>query len=71
MGFIGRDRSATSRGRHENRRLYFSLAIVIFIFFKRLAKGFYKDQSYIAEADPPLTFSEVEKAFSQSKPPQE
>ena len=50
---------------------FFLWAIVIFIFFKRLAKGFYKDQSYIPEADPPLTFSEVEKAFSQSKPPQE
>ena len=49
----------------------FLWAIVIFIFFKRLAKGFYKDQSYIPEADPPLTFSEVEKAFSQSKPPLE
>ncbi len=45
--------------------------IVIFIFFKRLAKGFYKDQSYLPEEEDALTFSEVEKAFSQSKPPQE
>jgi hypothetical protein len=44
---------------------------VIFIFFKRLAKGFYKDQSYIAEADPTLTFSEVEEAFAQSPAPKE
>jgi putative membrane protein len=50
---------------------FFLWAIVIFIFFKRLAKGFYKDQSYVREDDEPLTFSEVEKAFSQSKPPQE
>ena len=49
----------------------FLWAIVIFIFFKRLAKGFYKDQSYVPEEEAPLTFSEVEKAFSQSKPPQE
>ena len=49
----------------------FLWAIVIFIFFKRLAKGFYKDQSYLPEEEAPLTFSEVEKAFSQSKPPQE
>ena len=49
----------------------FLWAIVIFIFFKRLAKGFYKDQSYLPEVEAPLTFSEVEKAFSQSKPPQE
>ena len=49
----------------------FLWAIVIFIFFKRLAKGFYKNQSYLPEEEAPLTFSEVEKAFSQSKPPQE
>jgi len=49
----------------------FLWAIVIFIFFKRLAKGFYKDQSYIPEADPPLTFSEVEEAFAQSPAPKE
>ena len=49
----------------------FLWAIVIFIFFKRLAKGFSKDQSYVPEEEAPLTFSEVEKAFSQSKPPQE
>ncbi|MCX6529750.1 MAG: cytochrome c oxidase assembly protein [Actinobacteria bacterium] len=49
----------------------FLWAIVIFIFFKRLAKGFYKDQSYVPEEEAPLTFSEVEKAFSQSTPPQE
>ena len=49
----------------------FLWAIVIFIFFKRLAKGFYKDQSYVPEEEAPLTFSEVEKAFAQSKPPQE
>jgi putative membrane protein len=49
----------------------FLWAIVIFIFFKRLAKGFYKDQSYVPEEEAPLTFSEAEKAFSQSKPPQE
>ena len=49
----------------------FLWAIVIFIFFKRLAKGFYKDQSYVPEEEAPLTFSEVEMAFSQSKPPQE
>ena len=49
----------------------FLWAIVIFIFFKRLAKGFYKDQSYVPEEEAPLTFSEVEKAFSHSKPPQE
>ena len=49
----------------------FLWAIVIFIFFKRLAKGFYKDQSYVPEEGAPLTFSEVEKAFAQSKPPQE
>lgn len=49
----------------------FLWAIVIFIFFKRLAKGFYKDQSYVPEEEVPLTFSEVEKAFAQSKPPQE
>jgi putative membrane protein len=49
----------------------FLWAIVIFIFFKRLAKGFYKDQSYIAEADPPLTYSEVEEAFAQSPAPKE
>ena len=49
----------------------FLWAIVIFIFFKRLAKGFYKNQSYVREDDEPLTFSEVEKAFSQSTPPQE
>jgi len=49
----------------------FLWAIVIFIFFKRLAKGFYKDQSYVPEEEAPLTFSEVEKAFSQSEPPQE
>ena len=49
----------------------FLWTIVIFIFFKRLAKGFYKDQSYVPEEEAPLTFSEVEKAFSQSKPPQE
>ena len=49
----------------------FLWAIVIFIFFKRLAKGFYKDQSYVPEEEAPLTFSEVEKAFAQSKPLQE
>ena len=49
----------------------FLWAIVIFIFFKRLAKGFYKDQSYVPEEEAPLTFSEVEKAFAQSKPHQE
>jgi len=49
----------------------FLWAIVIFIFFKRLAKGFYKDQSYIPEADPPLTFSDVEEAFAQSRAPKE
>ena len=49
----------------------FLWTIVIFIFFKRLAKGFYKEQSYLPEEEAPLTFSEVEKAFSQSKPPQE
>ena len=49
----------------------FLWAIVIFIFFKRLAKGFYKNQSYLPEEEAPLTFSEVEKAFAQSKPPQE
>jgi len=49
----------------------FLWTIVIFIFFKRLAKGFYKDQSYIPEADPPLTFSEVEEAFAQSPAPKE
>ncbi len=49
----------------------FLWAIVIFIFFKRLAKGFYKDQSYIPEADPPLTFSDVEEAFAQSPAPKE
>ncbi len=49
----------------------FLWAIVIFIFFKRLAKGFYKDQSYVPEEEAPLTFSEVGKAFAQSKPPQE
>ena len=49
----------------------FLWAIVIFIFFKRLSKGFYKDQSYVREDEEPLTFSEVEKAFSQSTPPQE
>ena len=49
----------------------FLWAIVVFIFFKRLAKGFYKDQSYVPEEEAPLTFSEVEKAFAQSKPPQE
>ena len=49
----------------------FLWAIVIFIFFKRLAKGFYKDQSYVPEEEAPLTFSAVEKAFAQSKPPQE
>ena len=49
----------------------FLWAIVIFIFFKRLAKGFYKDQSYVPEEEAPLTFSEVEKAFAQSKPPQD
>ena len=49
----------------------FLWAIVIFIFFKRLAKGFYKNQSYLPEEEAPLTFSDVEKAFSQSKPPQE
>ena len=49
----------------------FLWAIVIFIFFKRLAKGFYKDQSFVPEEEAPLTFSEVEKAFAQSKPPQE
>ncbi|MDP4692886.1 MAG: cytochrome c oxidase assembly protein [Ilumatobacteraceae bacterium] len=47
----------------------FLWAIVIFIFFKRLAKGFYKDQSYVPEEEAPLTFSEVEKAFSQSPAP--
>ncbi|MEI6742591.1 MAG: cytochrome c oxidase assembly protein [bacterium] len=49
----------------------FLWAIVIFIFFKRLAKGFYKDQSYINEVEPTLTFSEVEKAFAQSRAPKE
>ncbi len=49
----------------------FLWAIVIFIFFKRLAKGFYKDQSYVREDEETLTFSDVERAFSQSKPPQE
>lgn len=49
----------------------FLWAIVIFIFFKRLAKGFYKDQSYVPEEEAPLTFSEVEKAFSQSPAPKE
>ena len=49
----------------------FLWAIVIFIFFKRLAKGFYKDQSYVPEEEAPLTFSEVEKAFALSKPLQE
>jgi len=49
----------------------FLWTIVIFIFFKRLAKGFYKDQSYIAQADPPLTFSDVEEAFAQSPAPKE
>ena len=49
----------------------FLWAIVIFIFVKRLAKGFYKDQSYVREDKELLTFSEVEKAFDQSKPHQE
>ena len=49
----------------------FLWAIVIFIFFKRLAKGFYKDQSYINEVETTLTFSEVEEAFAQSPAPKE
>lgn len=49
----------------------FLWAIVIFIFFKRLAKGFYKDQSYVPEEEAPLTFSEVEEAFAQSPAPKE
>jgi putative membrane protein len=49
----------------------FLWAIVIFIFFKRLAKGFYKDQSYINDVEPTLTFSEVEEAFAQSPAPKE
>ena len=49
----------------------FLWAIVIFIFFKRLAKGFYKDQSYVPEADTTLTYSEAEKAFAQSPAPKE
>lgn len=49
----------------------FLWAIVIFIFFKRLAKGFYKNQSYLPKDEAPLTFNDVEKAFSQSTPPQE
>jgi putative membrane protein len=59
----------------------FMWAVVIFIFSRRFAKGFYRNQSYTAGAtmpdaevvgtDDPLTFDQVEDAFSRTRPPTE
>lgn len=45
----------------------FLWTIVIFLFFKRFAGGFHKNQSYVREEEP-LTFEDVEAAFERVPP---
>ena len=59
----------------------FMWAIIIYIFFKRFMGSFFKEQSYNHEdkmpdvevigTEAPLMFSEVEAAFSRTRPPAE
>lgn len=59
----------------------FMWIIIIFIFSRRFMRGFYAQQSYsnknkmpdneIVGTDPPLMYSDVEKAFDRVKPPTE
>ena len=59
----------------------FMWVIIIFIFSRRFMRGFYAQQSYsnknkmpdneIVGTDPPLMYSDVEKAFGRVKPPTE